>query len=100
LVVRLAPSTGVVPLDAEARVAPYTFQILALDRQARKAYASAQTFVRPGQSRSVDEKTDQARVRGAVSLNSSGTATYSAELIRQGRAVARSSATVRLEPVK
>jgi hypothetical protein len=96
LVVSLAPATGLLPLDSEQQAIPYRFQIAAFDQDRSWLYGTAETFVWPGQERTVDRNRLMSRVRGKVRLGSDGMATYTAELLLNGRIAARTSATVRV----
>lgn len=98
LVVDLAPATGFVPLDSGDPVVPYRFQVSAFDQERRHIYGSASAFVRPGQDRVVDETRAESRVLGSIRFGTDGVAMYTAELQRNGRSVARTSATVRVVP--
>ena len=98
LVVTLAPAGGVVPLAGFNRPEVYSFQVWAVDSDHRRMYAKAEAFVRPGQTRTLNETTrDGTRVQGTVTLTDAGVAKYKAELFMQGKRIASSSAKLVLE---
>ncbi len=96
LVVLLAPAEGMVPLDAADQVAPYRFFVTALDRDTRTQFGSNDVLVRSGQKRAIEGS----QLRGSVDLSKDGSAKYSVEFLRDGKVVARTSATVRITPSK
>lgn len=65
----------------------------------RHSYGSGETLVRPGQSGSFDKSGTGGRVRASVD-SGDGLATYTAELLVEGKTIARTSATVRLSRPK
>src|SRR6266498_2060956 len=81
LVVSLAPAEGVVPLDAADQAVPYRFLVIALNRETRIQYGSADVLVRLGQKRALKGS----QLRGSVDLREDGSASYSAELAVDGK---------------
>jgi len=96
LVVTLMPAVGYVPLESHDELAPYKFEVSALDE--RHAFPSVEVFIRPGQDRRVEKGNAEGRIRASVKLADGGLATYRVELIVQGKTVAQTRATVRFEP--
>jgi len=99
LVISLMPAVGVLPAEGSDEQAPYRFQVSAGVGQAeRRLHVMAEALVRPGQAREADRVSRQARVHGSVKIHENGLASYKAELILDGRTVARTSATVKVKP--
>lgn len=96
IVVSLAPAEGILPLDASDQAAPYRFFVIALDRDTRTQFGSDALLVRLGQKRAIEGSS----LRGSIDLRKDGSAKYSAEFLRGGKIVARTSATVRIAPLK
>jgi len=100
LIVSLMPATGFVPLASEDYLAPYRFQVSAVDTANQYSYGSAETVVNPGQARTVSKGTPAGQIRASVRLAEDGLVSYAAEIVSAGRTLARTSATVRVQPAR
>ncbi|HEY7114152.1 MAG TPA: hypothetical protein VIA45_14580 [Thermoanaerobaculia bacterium] len=95
LVVSILPAVGILPADGSDEFAPYRFEVSAgIGQGEDRLHVTAQTLVRPGQAREADRVSRGARVHGSVKLHDNGLASYKAELIVDGKSVARTSAMV------
>ena len=92
LFVSLALAEGFVPLYDEDEV-PYRFVVNAIDPEGWRQYATSEVLVRHGQKRDLK----RGPIRGSVHLREDGLATYRAELVIEGRVVARTRATVKVK---
>lgn len=90
--VSLALAEGFVPLD-EGDEVPYRYFVTALDSETRGQYGSSDVLVRLGQKRDLKGRS----LRGSVHLREDGLASYRAELIIDGKIVARTRATVKVK---
>jgi len=91
LVVSLALAEGFVPLEESDHV-PYRFRVIALDPEARRG-GSSEVLLRLGQKRDLKP----GAIRGSVHLREDGLATYRAEIVVDGKIVARTRATVKVK---
>lgn len=91
LIVSLALAEGFVPLEESDEV-PYRFRVLALAPEGRRG-GSSEVLLRLGQKRDLKP----GAIRGSVHLREDGLASYRAELVIDGRVVARTRATVKVK---
>lgn len=91
LIVSLALAEGFVPLEESDHV-PYRFRVLALAPEGRRG-GSSEVLLRLGQKRDLKP----GPIRGSVHLREDGLATYRAELVVDGKIVARTRATVKVK---